>query len=336
MTETENVSSELDEILKLAVAVREQLTIKPGPLENSLLGFYSVAQRLNREDDMSFSAKELVGYPVGDNLPVYRSKVFRNFKSHDGILDIDRELSHGRMRDGVTKLENLVAAKEDYSIRPSEKTLSELKKIKPESHWFNGIIPWSELARVLSGTKLEMISRLNTMIGEIAYGKIPQGIFKKFQDEVNSKLVQSNPDAVNALEIAYESLGMSENPQRIATVAFACRRLVKSVADELMPPQNGAKCVLKNGNEVEIGEERFLNRLEVFVDSFSSPNRKYLLKEVSLLRDLMNEIPESMSRGIHLEISNEGAERLVLKSYIILGSIILEGEKLESVQQSGT
>lgn len=336
MAETENASSELNEILKLGIAVREQLTIKTGKLENALLGFYSVAQRLDKQDDMVFAAKELVGYRIGDKLPVYRSEIYRNIRNNQGNLKIGLKFRKRPMKDGVVKLENLVSAKQDYRSVLDEDTLREAKRIDPLAPWYESSIPWSELASILSGTKLEMISRLNTLIGEISYGMIPQGIFKKFQDEVNSKLVESNPDAVNALEIAYESLGMSENPQRIATVSFACRRLVKAVADELMPPQNGAKCVLKNGNEVEIGEERFLNRLEVFVDSFSSPNRKYLLKEVSLLRDLMNEIPESMNQGIHLEISNAGAERLVLKSYIILGSIILEGEKLESVQQSGT
>jgi len=230
----------------------------------------------------------------------------------------------------------MVIAKLTYTSDLSDETLKEAKNLKPTAGYYESRIPWSELASVISGAKLEVMSRLNNMIGEIAYGKIPQGIFIKFQEKVNAKLTATNQDAVNALEIAYESLGVSENPERIATVAFACRRLVRAVADQLVPPQNGEKRTLTDGKEVEIGDERFLNRIQVFTDSFKSPNRKYLLKEVALLRDLMNEVPESMNQGIHFKISNEGAERLVLKSYIILGSIILEGEKLENVQQSGT
>jgi len=327
--------SELDELLKLARSVRELLTIKSGTLENCLIGVYSVAQRLNKEDDQAFAAKELIGYNDEDNIPQYRKKVFRNIEAGSSTLTLSDKYRFTSMRDGITKLEFLVNAKENYITALKGEALEEAKKTNSSGRIVS-IIPWSELARVISGTKLEMTSRLNLMIGEMAYGKIPQAIFKKFQDKVNEKLVSSNQDAVNALEIAYESLGMSENPQRIATVAFACRRMVKAVADGFVPPQNGVKHVLKNGKEIEIGEERFLNRLQVYVDSLSSPNRKYLLREVGLLRDLMNEIPESMNQGIHLTISNAGAERLVLKSYIILGSIILEGEKIENVQQSGT
>ena len=161
------------------------------------------------------------------------------------------------------------------------------------------------------------------MITEITYGQIPEGIFKRFQKSVNSTLTNSNPAAISELNIAFEGLRQSEDPERISHVAFGCRRLIKAVADELFPSRK-TQYKTKDGKYFKVEEEYFLNRLIAFVDSTNSPNRKFLVRKIGLLRDLYGEIPESINKGTHLSITNSGAEMLVIYTYIILGDIILE------------
>jgi len=181
------------------------------------------------------------------------------------------------------------------------------------------------ISDLFAGAKMEMLTRLNIMINEITYGKIPRGIFNKFQDLVNLKLAESNTAAVSALNIAVESLGNSEDPERISTVAHSCKRLIKSVADNLFPSQK-KKYKMKGGETIEVGEEKYFNRLIGFVDKIDSKNRKGLLEKIHLLKNLYGEIPESMNKGTHKNISNQSAEMLVIFSYMILGEIILEEE----------
>ena len=168
-----------------------------------------------------------------------------------------------------------------------------------------------------------MIDRLNKMIAEITYGKTPEGIFHRFQNNVNAILTDSNSSAISALNIAYEGLGQSENSERVSNAVFECRRLIKAVADQLFPPRK-EQYKPKNGESFKVGEEQFLNRLQAYVDSVYSPNRKFLVRKIRLLRDLYGEIPESINKGTHSTIKNSDAEMLVIYTYIILGDIILE------------
>ena len=53
--------SEIEDALNIARATRENLTLKNGTLENCLLGFYTVAQILNKTDDMEWCENEIQG-----------------------------------------------------------------------------------------------------------------------------------------------------------------------------------------------------------------------------------------------------------------------------------
>jgi len=170
------------------------------------------------------------------------------------------------------------------------------------------------------------LRRLNIIISELTYGKIPRDIFKEFKDSVDKKLAKSNPEAITALNVAYESLGDSENPEKIAQVALACRRLIKHVADGLFPAKNERQ-KLSDGEEIEVTDDRVLNRLIAHIDSIKPKNLSYLAQEIELLRELLHG-EGSANQGIHDDISNSKARKLVLQTYVILGDIILaEDEK---------
>ncbi len=225
-------------------------------------------------------------------------------------------------------IDSLGQKKTGFRTTANDEILGELANIKfgpkPHTHLYISI-PRAQVAQLVDLMKFELVKKLNSMISEITYGKIPQNIFRRFQLRVNEQLVNSNPAAVSELNIAYEQLGKSEDVERIAHVAFACRRLIKSIADKLYPASQEKRVkLLREQKELDISEEKFLNRLQAYVDSLPSPNSKYLLKEIALLRDFVNEIPENVNKGVHSNISNINAERLVLYTYIILGDIILE------------
>ena len=331
MIEKKEIPTEIEEALRIARITRDSVLSGQSTLEIHLKGFFTVAQILGRTKDLEWIECELNGYE-DKSLPTYRQTVYGIPLVDEKQLplnQITKQLEQFEIPTGIPKIKNLVSSSEGNGVifLASDNQKAKLTKLLGLTgvHLFQFKILNSEFAKLIGSVEFELIKKLNFMISEVAYGKIPEGIFKKFQTKVNDKLSASNPEAISELNIAYESLGKSEDPERIVHVAFACRRLVKAIADKLFPAKNG-KYLLKSGKEVEIGEEQFLSRLEAYVDSIDSPNRKYIIREISLLRDLCNEIPESMNKGVHLYITNSNAERLVLYSYMILGDIIMEEE----------
>lgn len=319
--------TEIEQALEIARKTRDSILFGKESFEKNLHGVYTVAQILGRTDDLKWAESEITGYSSDDVKPSYRKNIFRRFYHYKSqIMEIiPDDVSRTNCSKSISEIERIIKLGENTSKNSVIADYDYIKKKCPEithtsASWqFSG----DALETTLSSIKLDLIKRLNLMIGEITYGKIPQNIFRQFQKKVNETLADSNPQAVSELNISIEGLGKSEDPERIAHVAFACRRLIKSIADNLFPFQNELY-TLKNGTKIDVGEEKFLNRLDAYVDSINSQNRKFLTRKIMLLRDLYGEIPESINKGMHLNISNTDAEMLVIYSYIILGDIILE------------
>ena len=318
--------------LGIAQKLQNEVLFGNNSSEKNLHGFLTVAELLNRPDDVTWVKRELLGYAGDDPVPDYRMRscTLNDESGNDVIFKDATPFSITEAWYPQSQIEHMMndpdmkTLKFTVNAKYTKKLFQNDLKDEPSGNY---VIKYtkSEVQKILAGAKLELISRLNSMIVEISYGRIPKSIFEKFQNDVNSTLGDSNDAAISELNIAIENLGQSEDQERIAHVAFACRRLIKSIADNLFPPQNN-EYPLKGGKMIDVGEEKFLNRLEAFVDSVDSPNRKYLIRKIGLLRDLYGEVPESINKGTHLHISNSDAEMLVIYSYIILGDIVLESK----------
>ena len=330
------VQTELDQALEISIKTRNATLFGNSTIEKNLQGFYTVAQILGREKDMRWAQSELEGYK--SDYPDYRKNILRNFSfQQTSLVEL---IEDDTLRDtcdlSINTIEKNLDEKQEHSsnyiltetefehIKNYIKTHYPQKNIhfmtKENMIWQYNL---NNLSQIMNSVKLTLIDRLNKMIAEITYGKIPEGIFHRFQNNVDAIFTDSNPSAISELNITYEGLGQSEDPERISHVAFGCRRLIKAVAGQLFPPRK-EQYKTKNGENFKVGEEQFLNRLEAYVDSVNSPNRKFLVKKIELLRDLYGEVPESINKGTHSTIKNSDAEMLVIYTYIILGDIILE------------
>lgn len=323
-----NSSTEIDEALKIARTTREKILFGNSSLTKDLLSFFTVAQILGRKDDLTWAENELEGYPADKKIPAYRQECYCNF-TIEGTFAIKKDiLQNDHFVDlgiDVPGLLHFLNEKEDFiSMSIGKETLKELNSkhnCKLEEQNVSIKVPQASLATLVGFIQKELVKRLNSMISEITYGKIPQEIFKEFKDKVDGKLAISNPGAIRSLNVAYESLGASENPEKTAQVALACRRLIKHVADGLFSPKN-EKHVLADGVQIDVTDDKVLNRLIAYIDSKQPKTINYLIKEIELLRDLLHG-EGSANQGIHENISNNEARQLVLQTYVILGDIIL-------------
>ena len=327
------MTTEIEEALGIARKTRRKLLFGKNSLEKNILSLYTVAQILGRDDDMQWAKSELSGYDK--NYPAYRAHVGRIFTDkEDNQIEalIEGDVSVTPCKLSVPEIEKLLDLKSPKhpTIVLEDSDVDDMNDKQKDAIEHTIGIAWrfhnDSLVQILSYVTVELARRTNNIITEITYGKIPEGIFKKFQDRVNTLLAHSNPAAVSELNTAYENLVRFDDPEKAAHVAFSCRRLIRAVADELFPAQN--KPYTKNdGNEIKVGKDHFLNRLKAYVDSSRPDNREYLVKKIDLLEDMYRKIPESINKGIHANITNEDAEMLVIYSYMILGEILLEAKK---------
>lgn len=323
--------TEMEEALEIARKTRTELTSGKMSLENGICSLYAVAQLLGREEDTNWAWSELMGY--GGNYPTYRARVGRMFVCEHGQIPslVTGEVSVTPCELSVTQIEKILDPKfpKTTHILQDDDIDSMTSSQKNDVSSFP-LVGWRfhnrELLRVLNGAKIELLNRTNAIIEEITYGKIPEGIFKQFQDRVNARLAGSNPAAVIRLNAAYEDLARSGDPEKASHVALSCRRLIQAVADELFPARKD-EYATSGGRTMEVGEKQFLNRLEAYADSLGSDNRRYLIRKIKLLKDVCGKMPKSINEGVHANITNTDAEMLVIYSYLILGELVLESQK---------
>ena len=313
----------LERGLELAHKLQDHILFEDFDLEKSLHVFLTISKSLNRTEDVEWSQKELLGFS-GTKIPPYRNILCRI--EHDGkILKLKNEyfFTHHLVRVAYPKLKNLFDTLDDHFMRyvPNPRDLKYFKEETNEKLDDNVYILYAkaDLSVLFTAIKLEIINRLDDIINKIIYDVIPQDIFKEFQNVVQKKLIDLKSDAINALNIAIENLGDSENPEKTAVVALECRRLIKIIADHLSKP---GKYYVLDGDNIPIGPNDSINRLRAYVDQNDKKIKIPLQNKLDLLSQLYSKIPESINKGIHANISNSTAKMLVIYNYIILGEII--------------
>ena len=313
----------LERSLELAHKLQNRILFEDFDLEKSLHVFLTISKSLNRTEDVEWSQKELLGFPDSE-IPPYRNILCR-IQHNNKILKLKSgyTFTNHLITLPYPKLKNIVDTVDNISMLyvPTPLDLKYFNEKTNEELSDNVYILYAkaDLSVLFTTIKLEIINRLDDIINKIIYDVIPQDIFKEFQNVVQKKLIDLKSDAINALNIAIENLGDSENPEKTAVVALECRRLIKIIADHLSKP--GEYYVL-NGNNIPIGPNDSINRLRAYVDQKDKKIKVPLQNKLDLLSQLYSKIPESINKGIHANISNSTAKMLVIYNYIILGEII--------------
>jgi len=324
----------LEDAIKIANDTRSAILSGQNSLTTNFLGFISVSQMMGRNNDLDWATKELNGYADDSDAPEYRSVY--------GILTVggvefrpspSKRFCSTPMLTSVYRLIGLAKSTTPITLFLDQDQLANIthkqygNKLPDNSFVVNN----NEISKIIGKIELQLILRLNNMLSELTYEKIPQDIFQGFQDKVNHYLSQSNPNAVSALNLAYASLEGSEDPNRAAQVSLACRRLIKYVADEVFPPNPQNYTLNVNGNSIslDVSDSKVLNRLTAYADSLKLSIRKQILAQVDLLRQFYSGDEGIINKGLHDEISVTEAKRMVLFTYVLLGDILLAKEKSE-------
>jgi hypothetical protein len=93
------------------------------------------------------------------------------------------------------------------------------------------------------------------------------------------------------------------------------RRIIDSFADSIFPPRD--ETIILGGNEVSLGPNRHLNRINAFVHNGTESKSR----RVKIRQNLAN-LYERVSTGVHSDVTAEEAKALFLNTYLLLGEVL--------------
>lgn len=192
----------------------------------------------------------------------------------------------------------------------------------------------------------EIISKISDRIGRLKagyyryalqvyhrlkFGSIAEEIFNRLRKEVNQKLQDICPDALQKFVTAYENLKTRED-ENWANAVHTCRRILKDVANSLYPPSE-EKVTARSGKKVKLDEEHYVLRLKEFIKSKSGSETftKVVGSTLDHICNRIDSVYKSTTKGTHAKIEKEEAERFVIYTYLLIGDILsLEEEEGKS------
>jgi len=200
------------------------------------------------------------------------------------------------------------------SIEFIEATMSRLNKEKSGN---DGTHYRSNLQRTISAVSNAAYSKSTKLYKTLNFGEIPSRQFNVIRDRVDNLLLDICPDAVEKFMAAYERLS-SSSAEDWSHALTAARRVIKSVADTIYPPQNTQK------NNRKLGEEQYINRLWAFLDenALSGSDKDLAKVHIDYLGSFLQKLNDKASKGVHSDVSYEEAVRAVLYTYLTLGDIL--------------
>ena len=148
---------------------------------------------------------------------------------------------------------------------------------------------------------------------ESRLGDLASSVFDRVRARVDPAIGKLLPEGAKKLSSAYENL-RSSNSEDWANAVHTCRRLLKDLADALLPATDDPK----------LSDERYINRLATFVASrsISETFGKIVGAQLEYLGHRLDAIYDAANKGSHADVDREEADRYVLYTYLFVGDVL--------------
>ena len=155
----------------------------------------------------------------------------------------------------------------------------------------------------------------------LLYGNIVEDAFTKARVATNLKLNTLCPQAINKFVSVYENMG-SDNPEDWANAVHSCRRVLMDLADTLYPARE--EPIVINGKKVELGKDKYINRLMQFISSKEDSNTyaHVVGSDLSSIGNRLDAINDAVCKGTHAEITKDEASRYIIHTYLLISDIV--------------
>lgn len=148
---------------------------------------------------------------------------------------------------------------------------------------------------------------------EMLFSDLAGSIFEQYKGEVDKSISHLNEEILSKLPSVYERLASGDS-EAISQGLTTCRRIIDGFADAIYPPASDA--VEIEGKPLELGRSNYKNRINAYVsERTSSKSRK------KRIRQLLSNIYDGVSSGVHSDVTLDEAKALLLQTYMLLGEV---------------
>jgi hypothetical protein len=164
---------------------------------------------------------------------------------------------------------------------------------------------------------------------QLTYANVNERIFERFRSKVDSMLAQGAPAVLDQFSAVYRRLReatkapASPVSEDLAQAVTTCRRILKAVADHLLPGIAGA--TTENGNP--LNDAAYRNRIYEFikVNVASDATAETIKAALGGIYDRFNAVDKLANKGIHAELGMQEAELCAISTYLIAGELLALG-----------
>ena len=179
-------------------------------------------------------------------------------------------------------------------------------------------------------TKKSIIARVRNAVYVYVYninlalrfGNITETIFEQARNLVNQAFVKKCPEAIEQLIASYDRVA-SNNPEEWSQALTSCRRLLKTFADSVFPPQE-EPYIYGDKKEMKVGDAEYKNRIWAYIDKTAKGDnrKKIMLHKVADLGNRIESIYGLASEGVHTDIEQLDVNMCVIDTYLLVGTLL--------------
>lgn len=156
---------------------------------------------------------------------------------------------------------------------------------------------------------------------QLRFENVTESIFQEAKIIVDKKLIEVCPTAMKKFLTAIERL-KSNNPEEWSQAMSSCRNVLKEFADVVFAARKD-KFKKSSGEEIDVTDDKYKNRLIAFIDSSSKGDkRKFLETRTAELESRIHILNDLLSKGTHVGLELNDVRICLIDTYLLIGSLI--------------
>lgn len=187
------------------------------------------------------------------------------------------------------------------------------------------------LENMLARIKSRLWEFLTETEYELTFGEATADTFDRLRSYVDKQLTTISPLALEQFQVAYRRLKDGGDEDR-AHALTSCRRVLKTLADELYParskPVKGS-----DGKEHVVNDAAFVNRLLQYVAETVGKHENGAVVQATLedVDARLRALNDLASKGVHADVTTYEVDTCVVQTYLVVADVLRLRERASSV-----
>ncbi|MEV4465146.1 hypothetical protein AB0J51_16150 [Micromonospora echinofusca] len=168
---------------------------------------------------------------------------------------------------------------------------------------------------------------------QLTYANVNERIFDRFRSQVDAMLAQGAPTLLDQFSAVYRRLRAATNDpaapvaEELSQAVTTCRRILKAVADHVLPGVPGAKT--DTGHS--LNDAAYRNRVYEYVktNTPSDTTAATVNAAVGGLIERFTAIDKLANKGVHADVGAPEAELCAIHTYLVAGELLALGRATE-------